>query len=129
MIRNSYYHRTLRTCALLVGLVLVFDSGLMTKESPALSDGAVQYLANAVGIVATVPATEVNTLAADLEMRSAELDRREREIDAQARYTALGTNTSTYVLSSILLLLLALIISNYVLDIMRERRRIPTLSV
>jgi len=123
MLGTTYYHRTLRTTALVVGLVLLFDSGIALDNSREISDGAVKYLANTVGIVATVPSNEVNTLAMELQARIDQVEQREREINAQAR-DSMSVDTSTYILSSILLLLLALIVTNYALDYIRERKRL-----
>jgi hypothetical protein len=127
MIRKSYYHRTVRSLAVVTGLVLMFDSGVVSPVTRDLSDGALRYTASVVGVVAQVPETELNRLSADLRMRDEELDRREREIDA--RVLASETqNRSTYVLSGILLILLALIVTNYALDIARARRMTQTSS-
>jgi len=120
MLRESYYHRTVRTAAVITALVLAFDSGVIIDDTRILSDSATQYLANAVGVMAVVPENEINKLSAEIAQRSAELDAREREIDAQA--SGGFDDRSTYLLSSILLLLLVLIVANYILDFVRARK-------
>jgi uncharacterized membrane protein len=84
------------------------------------------YLANVVGMHATVPPNEYNTLATALKDREAELDRRERTIDARAQdaITPL-TSFSSYVVGSILALQLILIVLNYILDYHRARKKVP----
>ncbi len=123
--RHSYYHRTLRTTAVITALVLAFDSGVFSEDTRTLSDSASQYLANAVGVMAVVPQNEINTLSEQIKERTIELDRREREIDARSREDE-NKNNSTYILSAILILLLFLIVTNYILDIYREQKRIVT---
>ncbi len=120
---HTYYHRTLRSAAVITALVLIFDSGLVQPETKTLSDSAYQYLANTVGVMAVVPPNELNTITAELTARSQELDQRERDIEARVRDQGGMSDTSTYVLSSILFILLVLIVINYALDFYRYRRR------
>lgn len=123
-VKQSIYHRVLRSSAVLVAVVLAFESGAVIPETALLSKVATQQLANAVGMYASVPSNEINTLAADLQRKSTELDTREREINAQARGAAIVSNPYvTYILAAVLSGQLLLIILNYIFDYRRERRR------
>ncbi len=128
MISHSLYHKSLRVSAVLVASVLVFQSGLFIPGTALLSLSARHYVANVIGISASVETTEISALTAELTRRGQELDQREsaltaREIDAQARDVGTSFDASDYLLSAILLLLLLLITANYFFDFMRERAR------
>lgn len=109
--------------------VLLFESGLLLESTAQMSQDAHLYMANAIGMSASVQPTELNELTAgltelqrDLEAREAALS--EREI-AVGLSTSGGQNneTATYVLSSILFVLLVLILLNYALDYLRAKER------
>lgn len=124
MTSNSLYHRILRVSAVVVALVLVFQSGLISDTTAQLSQTTELYLANAVGMSAKVESTNLNEMTAQLTAQKTLLDQREaalreREIDIQ--FGGGGTDYSTYVLASILFILLVLILLNYALDYFRYR--------
>jgi hypothetical protein len=105
----------------IVATILTFVSGAVT-DTRYLAVSTEKYLANAVGMYASVPENEINVLNAQLTQKSAELDRREREIDARGKDTPFITDPRTiYALSLILLVQLALILTNYALDFKRAR--------
>jgi hypothetical protein len=129
---SSVYHSILRISAVITALVLVFVSGLLSPVTALLADQTEYYLANAVGVSVGVAPTELNQMTAALTVREQELEARalalsEREI---ALDIAAGTNaafdTDTFVLATILFILLVLIILNYALDYVRaaERQRV-----
>jgi hypothetical protein len=125
----SRYHKFLRVSALLCALVLVFDSGILFSETKMLSDHTINYMAS-VGnaMFASVPPNEINTLSAELAEQQRLLDAREvslreREIAAR-KYDTGDIDYSVYILSTILFILTALIILNYILDWNRFKRLI-----
>ena len=131
-IQDSMYHRALRVSAVVCAFVLLFESGLVSESTAYLSMNTHQYLANAVGMSAQIEPTELNSLTAELTRQKKELD--ERESALKDREIAIGLNgrpneTSTYVLASILFVLLVLIILNYTLDFLRARqqRQLPVI--
>jgi hypothetical protein len=106
----------------LVATVLAFSSGAIVSDTAYFASSAERYLANTVGMYASVPANEVNTLNAALTERAGELERREREIDARAREGSFITDPRTiYALSAILLIQLVLILANYAFDFRRAK--------
>ena len=116
---GSRYHKFLRTSALVVVLVLFFDSGFIFPVTEELSDNTVNYLANSIGIYASVEPNNINTLNAELNAREKALN--EREIAAHS-FGSGSSNYSTYILSTILFILTVLIVLNYVMDWMRVRK-------
>ena len=129
MVTVSRYHKFLRTAALALAFVLVFESGLLSTRTGELSKNAERFMASAVGINASVAPNEVNTLVVQLQERELMLDARERDINARASDGS-GSNPfgSTYVLSAILFILLTLIVLNYILDFVRTRRTLTAVS-
>jgi hypothetical protein len=125
-ISKSTYHRLLRVLALVFAVVLIFDSGLITDSTSQVSDNAQLYLATAVGMTAKVEPTELNLYTASLTQKEMELDAREaslaeREISVNISAGGQTADVSTYILSSILFILLLLILLNYALDYFRAR--------
>jgi hypothetical protein len=122
---DTNYHRILRIAAMVCAFVLVFDSGLLLKSTATLSDGAQTYLSAAIGVGASVQPNELNTLTAELTSRQRELEAREaalREREIEIDLTDSGgvsSDYSTYILASILFILLLLILLNYTLDYLR----------
>jgi hypothetical protein len=128
----SVYHSILRVSLVVCAIVLLFDSGLISKTTAKLSQGAQQYVATAVGVKVGVAPNEVNVLTARITELESELAKRERDIAVNLNAsggTTSGTNTSTFVLSAILFILLVLIVLNYILDYLRGRRAAPTRPV
>lgn len=125
--QHSIYHSVLRIASLVVAVVLLFESGLLAPTTKLLADNARQYLANAVGINASVTPNELNQLTAELTAQKHDLDRREASLSE--REIAVGLNSeggssvlSTFVLSLVLFILLVLILLNYTLDYLRQTR-------
>lgn len=120
-LEKTLYHSMLRVAVCVVALVLIFDSGLLSKATVELSDNTQVYLANAVGVKAAVAPTEVNQLTARITELEGELAK-ERQIDVKVGSGAdNGFDKSTFILSSILFILLVLIVINFTLDYLRFR--------
>lgn len=120
------YHAFLRTSALTLALVLLFVSGIVSPVTKELSANAGSYVANAIGVKASVFPTELNTITAELTARERDLAAREaalseREIAVDLTTSGEANNTAIYILSGILFILLVLILLNYVLDYLRRR--------
>lgn len=84
------------------------------------------YLANAIGMSASVQPTELNTYTAALTQKERELDSREaalreREVAVNLSTDSNSSDTVTYILASILFVLLVLILLNYTLDYIRAK--------
>ncbi len=117
----SVYHSVLRVSLVIVATTLIFDSGLLSPITKKLSDNAITYVASGVvGVLASVPPNELNTLSAELNEREREIAAREallNEREIQTRDFGIGDiDYSTYVLSTILFMLTVLILFNYYLD-------------
>jgi hypothetical protein len=131
MKEHSGYHKFLRVSALVCALTLVFESGLISTSTVALSKNTHQYLANAIGMSASVEPTELNLYTAQLTQKERELEDREAALIEREILVGLsqsenpGNNTTTYILASILFILLILIILNYTLDYLRLKERLP----
>lgn len=125
--QDSMYHRVLRVTATVFALVLLFESGLVHDSTALLSMNTHQYLANAVGVGASIDPTELNTMTAELTAQKRALDQREAALREREIAVDLGGSASnertTYVLAAVLFILLVLIILNYVLDFLRSRQR------
>ncbi len=125
---NTVYHSILRIAALTFAVVLLFDSGLLSPVTQQLSQGTQNYLAQSIGMYASVQPTEINQLTAELTKRERELAQREsamkeREIAVDVRQqSSVGSSYSTYILSVILFIILVLLVINYTLDFTRARR-------
>jgi hypothetical protein len=111
-----------------MAFVLVFDSGVLSSVTKQLSDSAISYVAS-VGssVLANVPENEINTLTAQISARERELDAREallreREIDARDFGTTGTTDYSTYIIGSILFVIILLLMLNYIMDWKRVQR-------
>jgi hypothetical protein len=115
------YHKVLRVAAVVCALTLLFESGLLHESTKIMSKNTHQYLANSVGVGASINPTELNTVTAELTAAKMELQR-EREINVGI--TERGNNDRMiYILSGILFVLLVLIILNYTLDYLRYREQ------
>jgi hypothetical protein len=129
---DTLYHSILRISAAVAALLLVFVSGLLSPITAQLADQTEQYLANAVGVSVGVAPTELNQITAALTIREQELEARalalsEREIElGLSPSDSMMPDTDTFVLATILFILLVLIILNYALDYVRvaERQRL-----
>lgn len=123
---DTMYHRVLRVSAVVCAAVLLFESGLISPITKQLSVETHQYVANVVGVGASVEATELNSLTSELTKQKLALQAREeaiadREIEIGLAAGQSANQTSTYVLSGVLFILLVLIILNYALDYLRAR--------
>lgn len=126
MKRDSVYHSVLRVASLVVAVVLLFESGLLIESTATMSQNTHLYLANAVGMSASIQPTELNQFTAALtakekELAEREASLREREISVNISGGSQNTDKATYILSSILFILLVLIMLNYTLDYLRIR--------
>ena len=136
-LEHTVYHKILRIALVVMACVLVFESGLMSDATAHLSDTTEQYLANVVGVSVGVAPTELNQITAaltekeqQLAAREAAIAQREREIDVSISHGTNGASvdTGTFILSSILFILLVLIVLNYVLDFIRATREARELT-
>lgn len=133
-LQDTRYHSVLRMASLVAAFVLVFDSGLIAPATRSLSDNAQQYVATVVGVTASVEETELNRMTAAITEKELALDAREqaiveREIALeQNSAVAASGDVSTYLLSIILFILLALILLNYGLDFARYRKQFNELA-
>jgi hypothetical protein len=126
LIEDTMYHRVLRVSAVVFALLLVFESGIVSHTTKQLSMDTHRYLAQTVGMSASVEPTELNTMTAALTKQKKQLDEREsalkeREIQVNVRENSDGNQTAVYVLSVIVFILLILIVTNYILDYLRVR--------
>jgi hypothetical protein len=127
-IEDSMYHRVLRVASVVVAIVLVFESGIISHSTTLLAMNTHWYMANAVGMSASVDPNELNVLTAELTKQKKDLDGREaalreREIQVNLSNGTANNDKATYVLASILFILLILIIINYALDYLRAREK------
>jgi len=120
--KDSSYHSVLRIALCVVALLLVFDSGLVADSTKEVSRGAQDYLASAVGVKVAVAPNDLNVLTARITELEQEVAVKDREIavSLSAGSERRGLDTSTFVLSVILFILLLLIVLNYALDYLRS---------
>ncbi len=123
----SLYHSFLRIAVCVLAIALIFDSGLLLKQTELLSNTASQHLASVVGVTVGVAPTEMNQLTSRITELETELEAKERLIAVSVRNTDTKPGLdSTFFLSVILFILLILIVLNYVLDFLRSRQ--PTVN-
>ena len=128
---HSLYHKFLRVSAAVVAVVLLFDGGYIISETQILSLNVQNYLASVISVGASIQPSELNILTAEIAEKNKELNEREsviadREIAISLSQSSGGgnqNNISTYILSTILFILVVLIVLNYTLDYIRERER------
>lgn len=124
--QHSNYHRILRIFSLVCAIALVFESGVLSQSTAMVSMDTHAYLANAVGMSTSVQSTELSRYTAELtsierDLAAREASLREREISIGLTSGSSNNDTATYVLASILFILLVLILLNYALDYLRVR--------
>ena len=117
-----------------MALVLIFESGLLVRSTETVASNVREYLVGAVGMTASVQPTELNQYTAALTQKEHELREREaviaqREISAGLTESTGNSPASTYLLASILFILLVLILLNYALDFLRSREQRYTQTV
>jgi hypothetical protein len=127
LLEQTLYHSLLRIAVCVMACALVFDSGLLVKSTAILSNNTQIYLANAIGVNASVVPTEVNQLTARITELEGELQTKNREIQVNLNENdnANSFDKSTFVLSVILFILLVLIVLNFALDYLRMRNVNP----
>lgn len=123
-LEHTNYHRSLRVASVVFALMLVFQSGLVSESTHQYSVETERYLANAIGMTAAVEPNGINEITAELTRRQNELEAREaalreREITVDLATDSAPGDTTTYLLASILFILLVLILLNYTLDYLR----------
>lgn len=129
MFARSWYHSSLRVAAVLLAATLAFESGLFAAVTADLARETRHYLANAVGVQASVEPNELNEITAalteqrqDLEAREAALEQREIAVDLNGDGAPVQSgDRATYIMSALLFILLVLIVLNYALDYARAR--------
>lgn len=133
--QHSFYHSLLRVSSLSIAFVLLFESGLINPLTRELSENTHEYLASAIGVNATVSPNELNQLTAELTAQKQRLNEQEaalaRQIDVNLNRGSESSNdTTVYILSAILFVLLVLIVLNYTLDYVRymEAKKKPLTS-
>jgi hypothetical protein len=124
--QHSSYHRILRISSLVCAVALVFESGVLSESHARVSMGTHAYLASAIGMSVSVQPTELSQYTAELttierDLATREASLREREISIGLTSGSQNNDTATYVLASILFILLVLILLNYALDYLRVR--------
>lgn len=127
--KDSNYHRVLRVSVLVCAIALIFESGILSESTARLAQNTHLYLANAVGMTVGVAPTELNQYTAQLTQKERELDAREAALNERAISVNLANagestnDTATYLLASILFILLVLILLNYILDYIRMKEQ------
>ncbi len=122
-LQQSLYHSFLRISALLFALILLFDSGLVLPVTKQLSTNAGLHIASVVGVTVGVAPNEVNQLTSRITELETELAAKERLIAVSVQKNENSNfDTSTFILSVILFILLTLIILNYILDYQRSKK-------
>ena len=124
------YHSFLRISILVSAFALIFDSGILFPVTKQFSDNTISYVAGtagSVGMFASVPQNELNTLSAQIAEQQKMLDAREatlraREISARGYDSGGSIDYSTYIISVVLFILTVLLVLNYVMDWVRIRR-------
>lgn len=127
MLASSVYHKILRVGAATLALVLLFESGLLHESTKSLSKNTHQYVANVIGVGASVRPTELNQLTAELTeqrmlLQEREAALRQREIEVEFAATQTSNERVTYVIAALLFILLVLIVTNYILDYLRAQK-------
>lgn len=135
VMEHTIYHKVLRVFSAVFALLLIFESGLINEATVKISQDTHMYVANAVGMSASVQPNELNQITAHLTQREKELDQREKELNEREISVNLSTGANidsdktTFVLSSILFILLVLILLNYALDYLRSREEMEAIPV
>jgi hypothetical protein len=126
MLEQTIYHKVLRVGAAVLALVLVFESGLVSESTQSLSIDTHQFVANVIGVGASVRPTELNSLTAEITEQRMLLDQREAAIRDREIEIGLAegesNETATYLIAALLFILLVLIVTNYILDYLRAQK-------
>lgn len=132
-LEDTFYHSCLRIAAATVACVLVFQSGVLISSTAQWTAYTRSYVANSIGVGASVKPNELNVITAHLTQREQELTAREAALAQREIAVGVGgvsssqtTDWSTYILSAFLFILLLLIILNYALDYSRARAEVTS---
>lgn len=116
----SVYHKVLRVSALTVALMLVFESGMCSPVSKQFADNTIIMLASASTQVGIMNFSSNLNVAATLTARQNVIDTTNGNLSERSAPTRISVETEsgypTYVLSTILFLLVLLILMNYLFD-------------
>jgi len=123
-IENSLYHSFLKIAVCVFALTLVFDSGFAIPATEGMSSLTQQHLASVVGVTLGVAPNDVNVLTTRITELETELEAKERliAVNLQDANSAGSFDVSTFVLSIIVFILLVLIVLNYALDYVRQKK-------
>ena len=131
MLEFSLYHKFLRISSVSLATVLLFQSGVMIPATALLSRQTEVYLASVVGVYASVSPTELNQITAGLTAKELALAEREKNVSAREIQIGISDhgsifnqNKTTFILGSLLFVILVLIILNYALDYWRFRHTV-----
>lgn len=121
-LENTLYHSFLRIAICVFAVALVFDSGLLLESTAKISNQAQKQMASAVGVKVGVAPNEVNQLTGRITELERDLALKERLIAVNVGSNSdPASNTSTFILSALLFIMLVLIVLNYALDYLRAR--------
>ena len=125
-LEDTIYHSILRVSAVVLAAVLLFESGLLSDSTAALSQNTHRYLAQSVNMSASVQPTDLNQVTAALTEQQTLLDAREaalreREIAVELNQGGVQNDKATFAIAVMLFILLGLILTNYVLDYVRSK--------
>ena len=125
--KNSLYHSFLKIAVCVFAFVLVFDGGLALPATESMSSLTQQHLASVVGVTLGVAPNEMNQLTTRITELETELEAKERLIAVNLQNTNSdgSLDVSTFVLSIIVFILLVLIVLNYALDYIRQKKVTP----
>ncbi len=125
--KDSLYHSFLKIAVCVFAFVLVFDSGLALPATESMSSLTQQHLASVVGVTLGVAPNEMNQLTTRITELETELEAKERLIAVNLQNTNSdgSLDVSTFVLSIIVFILLVLIVLNYALDYIRQKKVTP----
>lgn len=127
-IAASIYHSFLRVTTLVIATVLVFESGMMGSVAKNIVDVSGQQLVGMVGMSASIAPNDLNVITAKLTEKEQQLALREaalteREIAVSVGGGSTQEGKATFLLATVLFILLLLIILNYILDYLRSKER------
>ncbi|MFN3188586.1 MAG: hypothetical protein ACK42D_03555 [Candidatus Paceibacteria bacterium] len=114
-ISKSWYHSILRISVLLFALALVFESGILSPATKTFSHITGQQFATAIhATIDTATYDESGVLAPEVQSQ---------QISQANTASTQPLSRSTFLLSTLVFILLLLIVLNYILDYLRNRER------
>lgn len=125
MVQDSNYHRVLRISSVVCAAVLLFESGLLSSSTAALSQNTHRYLANSIstaasfesGIVAPELTAQRNSSGEIVSTPS------ESEVGTVFSESTAPNQRATYIIAGLLFILLTLVVLNYALDYLKKREQ------